>query len=67
MNSFRYFVGIPWTGDRPIARPVPTQGSTTQKNVDVMPHAGFKPTISVLEQPEHYTRLRQRGHWDRPC
>jgi len=25
----------PWMGDRPIARPLPTQESTTQKNADI--------------------------------
>jgi hypothetical protein len=36
-NSFRYTCRIPWTGDRPIARPVPTQYSTTQRNEVIHP------------------------------
>jgi hypothetical protein len=38
MDPFRYFGRIPWTGDRSIARPLPTQDSTTQKNVDIHPY-----------------------------
>jgi hypothetical protein len=37
MNPFRHFVRIPWTGDRPIARPLRTQNSITQKNADKYP------------------------------
>jgi len=27
----------PWTGDQPVAGPLPTQDSTTQKNADTRP------------------------------
>jgi len=37
MNTFRHFGRIPWTGDRPITRTIPTQDSTTQKNEDIHP------------------------------
>jgi hypothetical protein len=32
MNSFKHFGRTHWTGDRPVARPLPTQDSRTQKN-----------------------------------
>jgi len=35
MNPFRHFGTTPWMGDRPIARPVPTQDNTTQKNAEI--------------------------------
>jgi len=37
VNAFRHFGRTPWTGDRPIARPIPTQDSTTQKYADIHP------------------------------
>jgi hypothetical protein len=49
-----YTVGrIPWTGDQPVARPLPrhrtaqTQDKRTQTS---MPRVGFKPTIPVFER-----------------
>jgi hypothetical protein len=44
---------VPWTGDQPVARPLPahmttrTQNKGTQKS---MPQVGFEPTIPVLER-----------------
>jgi hypothetical protein len=36
--EYVWTVGMtPWTGDRPVARPLPTQGSTTQKNANTNP------------------------------
>jgi hypothetical protein len=37
VNPFRYFGGTPCLGDRPVARPVRTQDSTTQKDADIRP------------------------------
>jgi len=38
MNRFKHFGRSPWTGDRPIARLLHTQDSTTQeKNADIPP------------------------------
>jgi len=34
---FGHFPVTPWMGDQPIARPVPTQKSTTQTNSDTHP------------------------------
>jgi hypothetical protein len=43
-----YTVGnIPWTGDQPVARPLPTQNKRTHTT---MPSVRFEPTISVFEQ-----------------
>jgi len=36
MNSFIHFGRTPWTGDRPISRPLPTQ-DTTQRDADIHP------------------------------
>jgi hypothetical protein len=35
MNPFRHFDRTPWTGDRSITKPLPTQERTTQKNLDL--------------------------------
>jgi len=32
MNPFKYIGRTPWTGDQPIAKPLPPQDSTTQKS-----------------------------------
>jgi hypothetical protein len=48
-----YTVGrTPWTGDQPVARPLPTHKTTqTQKKrtQPSMTRVGFEPTISVFE------------------
>jgi len=36
MNPFRYFGRTTWTGEQPTARPLPTQDSTTQNNMDIL-------------------------------
>jgi hypothetical protein len=49
-----YTVGrTPWTGDRPVARPVPTQRTiqTQNKHAETsMPRVGFEPKIPVFER-----------------
>jgi hypothetical protein len=53
MTPFRRFGRTPWTGDRYIAKPVPTQDSITQKwGHTSMPRAGFEPIIPVFERPK---------------
>jgi hypothetical protein len=43
-----YTVGrTPWTGDQPVARPLPTQNKRTQTS---MPRVGFEPTIPAFER-----------------
>jgi hypothetical protein len=44
MNPFRHFGRTPWTGDRPVARSLPTQDNTGHTSV---PPVGFEPTIPV--------------------
>jgi len=45
---FRHFGTTPWTGDRPIARPLSTQARATHEN------AGFEPTIPMFERSKIY-------------
>jgi hypothetical protein len=49
-----YTVGrIPWTGDQPVARALPTQNDTHTQNKltqTPMPLVGFEPTMPVFEQ-----------------
>jgi hypothetical protein len=58
-----YTVGrTPWTGDQPVARPLPTHRTTQTQNKHTqtaMPSVGF-------ERSEDSSYLRQRGHYDRP-
>jgi hypothetical protein len=45
----------PWTGDQPVARPLPTQTTTQTQNKRTqtsMPRVGFEPTILVFERPK---------------
>jgi hypothetical protein len=45
-----YAVGrTPWTGDQPVARPLPTQ-ITTQRTQSSMPRVGFGPKIPAFER-----------------
>jgi hypothetical protein len=46
-------VRTPWTGDQPIARPLPTHITTQTQNKctqTFMPRAGFEPTIAVFDR-----------------
>jgi hypothetical protein len=48
-----YTVGrTPWTGDYPVARPLPTHRTTQTQNkrTHAMPRVGFEPTIPAFEQ-----------------
>jgi hypothetical protein len=43
----------PWTGDQPVARPLPTQRTTrtyNKRTQTYMPCVGFEPTIPVFER-----------------
>jgi hypothetical protein len=68
---FRFFivytVGMtPWTGDQPVARPLParrteqTQNKRTQTSVS---QVGFEPTIPAFERAK---TVHAHVHWDRP-
>jgi len=41
---------IPWKGDQPDARHLPTQGNTEKRGHTSMPQAGFKHAIPVFER-----------------
>jgi hypothetical protein len=46
-----YIVGrTPWTGDQPVARPLPAQGNTNAGRQTSMPRVRFEPTTLVLKQ-----------------
>jgi hypothetical protein len=49
-----YTVGrTPWTGDQPVARPLPAHRTTQTQNKRTqtpMPRVGFEPTIPVFER-----------------
>jgi len=51
MIPFRYYSRTPWIGDRPIARSLRAEVSTTQENSDIR-GVGFEPMIPVLERPK---------------
>jgi hypothetical protein len=56
------FGRIPWTNDQPVARPLPTQGNTTQKHKDKHPCLE-RDSNPRSEQPSGQDlRLRPHGH-----
>jgi len=61
VNPFKHFGRASLTGDRPIARPLPTQESRTQKNADMHPwiERGSITRFQCSSSPKH-TRLRPR-------
>jgi hypothetical protein len=59
MNPFRHFGRTHWTGDRPNARPLPTQDSRAQKNA-CTGNQTHDPSVQVVQG---HVRLRHRGHW----
>jgi hypothetical protein len=52
-NPTKYYVSLcqfPWTGDQPVARPIPTQNNTNTINAETsLPRVGFEPTIPVFD------------------
>jgi hypothetical protein len=56
----------PWTGDQPVARPLPAQDNTNKNKSrqTSMPRVGFEPTTRVRAD-EDSSCLRPRGHCDR--
>jgi hypothetical protein len=50
----------PWTGDQPVAMPIPTQDNTNRINADI--HAlVFEPTIPVFERAKTFRDLTERS------
>jgi hypothetical protein len=66
LNSFRYFGRTSWTGDRALAKPLPAQNSTTQKNMDThpCPERDSNPR-SPLSRGQRHTSHMPRGHGER--
>jgi hypothetical protein len=57
-----------WTGDQPVARPLPTHTTTRTQNKRThtsMSIVGFEPMISVFELAKTIHDLRPFGHCDR--
>jgi hypothetical protein len=56
-----YTVGrTPWTGDQPVARPLPTNRTAKTQNKRTqtsMPQVGFEPTIPVFERAKRVHAL----------
>jgi hypothetical protein len=66
INPFRHFGRNLWIGDRPVARPLPTRGSTTQKNADI-PHEsnGIRNHSPCVRKFQDHTHLRLHRNCDR--
>jgi hypothetical protein len=62
MNPLHYG-RIRWAGDRPIARRLPTQNSTTRTYIRAS--NGIRTHDPSVRAVQGYTRLRPRGNWDR--
>jgi hypothetical protein len=57
----------PWTGDRPDARPLPTQDKTTQRNADTHPCPEQDSNLRSQHSSDRRQYLiRPVGYWDRP-
>jgi hypothetical protein len=69
-NHF-YTVGkIPWTSDRPIARPLPKHRTTQTQNKpnrDIYALSGIRTHDTNGRAGEDSSCLRPRGHSDQPC
>jgi hypothetical protein len=64
--TIRHTVGLLWTSDQPVAKPLPTQDNTTykQKETNIHVPSGIR-TRDPSNQAAADLRLRPRGHWDR--
>jgi hypothetical protein len=48
----------PWTGDQPVARPLPTHRTTQIEETQTsMPRVGFEPTMAVFEKTKTLTEF----------
>jgi hypothetical protein len=63
-----YTIGrTPWTGDQPVARPLPTHRTTqTQTHKDIHVLSGIRTHDPSIRANEDSSCLRPRGHRDRP-
>jgi hypothetical protein len=58
----------PWTGDQPVARPLPTHRTTHKKNsdnTDIYALSGIRTNDPSVQAREDSSCLRPRGHCDR--
>jgi hypothetical protein len=46
----------PWTGDQPVARPLPTQ-TQNKRTQTSMPQVGFEPTTPAFERAKSFHAL----------
>jgi hypothetical protein len=59
-------VRTPWTGDQPVARPLPTHRTTQTQNRRTqtsMPQTGFEPTIPVFERSKSVHALDRAAYF----
>jgi hypothetical protein len=56
----------PWTGDQPVARPLPTQDNTHTINANSQALSGIRTHDPSGRAGEDISCLRPRGHCDRP-
>jgi hypothetical protein len=62
-----YTVGrTPWTGDKPVARPLPIQRTTQteQTHIDIHASGGIRTHDASVQAGEDSSCLRTRGHCD---
>jgi hypothetical protein len=64
---FSFFEGTPWTGDQPVARPLPTHRTTQTQNkrTDIHVLSGIRTHDSSVQASKDSSYLRPRGHCDR--
>jgi hypothetical protein len=55
----------PWTGDQPVARPLPTQDNTNRINANIHALSGIRTHDLSVRASEDISCLRPRGHYDR--
>jgi hypothetical protein len=55
----------PWTGDQPVARPLPTHDNTNTINADIHALNGIGTHDPNVRASEDSSCLRPRGHCDR--
>jgi len=64
LNTFKYYGRTPLTGDRPIARPLYTQDSTTQKmRTHIHVSSGIRTDDASGRAVQEHAHLTPRGLW----
>jgi hypothetical protein len=65
LELFYTYGRTPWTSDQPVARPLPTQDNTTQKDADKHPCLQRDSNPRSQQLTGQDPRLRPHGHCDR--